>query len=259
MSGTTPVSSPAMMSAVVYGTLRQEILGGALQPAAKLRIGTLCDRYRATSTPVREALNQLASEGFVRRREQRGFFVAEASSPELEQLTDTRCWVEPIALREAIGCRSAAWEESIVLAGYRLAKTDRSSSATGFTPNPAWEAAHRTFHQALIASCPSRWLVEFCALLSDHATRYRNLSMAVAYPSREVTSEHRLLMEATLGGDVALASDRLVRHYRLTAAIIHGADGLAPGAASTPPRGRSRKPGQATRGPARGRAGPAAR
>jgi DNA-binding GntR family transcriptional regulator len=211
------------MSGVIYATLRQDILRGALSPAAKLRIDTLCERYDATSTPVREALNQLASEGFVQRREQRGFFVAEASPSELTQLTNTRCGVEPIALREAINHRNTAWEEQLVLAMHRLSRVNRSSSADRFTANADWERAHRAFHYALIATCPSRWLVDFCMLLSDHATRYRNLSMAVVYPNRDVGGEHRLLMEAAISGDADGAVDRLVLHYRRTAAIIETA------------------------------------
>ena len=214
-----PALAPTM-SGMIYATLRQDILHGALSPATKLRIDTLCQRYDATSTPVREALNQLASEGFVHRHEQRGFFVAEASETELRQLTDTRCWVEPIALREAIAHRSTAWEEQIVLAMHRLSRVNRSASADRYTANPAWEQAHRAFHHALIATCPSRWLVDFCMLLSDHATRYRNLSMAVVYPNRDIAGEHGLLMEAAISGDTEGAIARLAQHYRRTAAII---------------------------------------
>jgi GntR family transcriptional regulator, carbon starvation induced regulator len=212
------------MSGMVYATLRTDILHGALSPAAKLKIDALGRRYGVTGTPVREALNQLASEGFVQRREQRGFFVAEVSRDELAQLTDTRCWVEPIALREAIRHRTEAWEEDLVLALHRLSRVGRSTSPDRFVPNPAWERAHRAFHQALIAACPSRWLVDFCMLLSDHAARYRNLAMAVAYPTRDVTGEHRLLVDAAVGGDAEDAARRLVEHYRRTAEFI----GVAP-------------------------------
>ena len=62
-----------------------------MSPAAQLRIETLCERYDATGTPVKEAVNQLASEGFVQRRERCGFFVAEASQTEVTQLTNMRC------------------------------------------------------------------------------------------------------------------------------------------------------------------------
>lgn len=212
--------SPPTMSGMIYSTLRQDILLGELAPSGKLRIDHLCQRYGVTSTPIREALNQLAMEGFVQRRDQRGFFVAEASVTELEQLTNTRCWVEPIALREALAHRTVAWEEHLVLTCHRMLRVERSVTTETFKDNPEWEKAHRAFHMALIATCPSRWLVDFCALLSDHAARYRNLAMSVIYPQRDIAGEHRALMEAAIHGDVEDAVTRLVEHYRRTADII---------------------------------------
>jgi len=213
-------SSPPTISGVIYSSLRQDILRGDLPPAGKLRIEELCKRYGVTSTPVREALNQLTTERFVQRRDQRGFYVAEASLAELEQLTNTRCSVEPIALREALAHRTREWEENLVLACHRLSRVDRSTDAETFKDNPEWETAHRVFHMALIASCPSRWLIDFCRLLSDHAARYRNLSMSVIYPVRDVAGEHRQLMETAIHGRVEDAVSMLVEHYRRTADII---------------------------------------
>src|SRR5438477_1782591 len=150
---------PTTLSSAAYTHLRRDILQGALPPGRKLRIEEACARTGATSTPVREALNQLAKEGFVERREQRGFVVAEVSACELAELTDTRCWVEPIALREAIAHRTQAWEEAVVLSFHRLARTARSAEPTTFRENPDWEAPHRAFHLALISTCPSRFLI----------------------------------------------------------------------------------------------------
>jgi DNA-binding GntR family transcriptional regulator len=213
-------AASATMSGMIYATLRQDILLGELPASGKLRIEALCQRYGVTSTPVREALNQLTTEGFVQRRDQRGFYVAEVSTTELEQLTNTRCWVEPIALREALAHRTVAWEEQLVLTCHRLSRVDRSVTADRFKENPAWENAHRAFHLALIATCPSRWLIDFCMLLSDHAARHRNLSMSVIYPARDVAGEHRALMEAAIHGDADEAVAKLLEHYRRTAEII---------------------------------------
>jgi GntR family transcriptional regulator, carbon starvation induced regulator len=152
--------------------------------------------------------------------------------------------VEPIALREAIAHRDPAWEEQIVLANHRLSRINRSSSADHFTPNTEWDAAHRAFHHALIAACPSRWLIDFCNLLSDHATRYRNLSMAVAYPAREVVTEHSLIMNAAIAGDAELAVARLVEHYRRTEDIIIRSNTMAPATARAEHRRTRGKPRQ---------------
>jgi len=216
--------SPTTLSSAAYARLRHDILEGALPPGRKLRIEDACARTGATSTPVREALNQLAMEGFVERREQRGFVVADVSAAELTELTDTRCWVETIALREAIVHRTAAWEEAVVLGFHRLARTERSTDLETFRENPDWEVAHRGFHEALIATCPSRFMIDFCRRLSDHAVRYRRLAMSAAYHKRDITAEHRVLMEAAIDGRAEDAAAALVQHYRLTASFVQAGD-----------------------------------
>ena len=84
------------------------------------------------------------------------------SAEDLAEITKTRCWLEEIALRESIAARTTAWEEALVLAHHRLAKTPRSLSAERFEDNPEWEPLHRAFHRALIGGCGSRWLLGFC-------------------------------------------------------------------------------------------------
>ena len=221
--------TPTTLSSAAYARLRHDILEGDLPPGRKLRIEEACARTGATSTPVREALNQLAMEGFVERREQRGFVVAEVSAAELAELTSARCWVEPIALSEAITHRTTAWEEAVVLSFPRLARTSRSMDATSFRENPDWEVAHRAFHEALIATCPSRFMIEFCRRLSDHAVRYRRLAMSTAYPKRDITAEHRAIMEAAIDGRADDAAEALIHHYRLTASFVQAEDPVSQG------------------------------
>lgn len=218
--GSEMIDEHATRSAAVYARLRHDILEGVLGPGEKLRIEQVCARYCVTSTPVREALNQLSMEGFVQRREQRGFTVADASADELHELTWTRCEVEALALREALAHRSHAWEEELLIAWHRLARTSRSTEPSTFHDNPAWETAHRTFHMTLIAPCSSRWLKEFCGRLSDHAVRYRRLAMHAVFPNRDVEGEHRAILDAVLGGQDGDAVALLTQHYRRTADIL---------------------------------------
>lgn len=208
------------ISGRVYTQLRNDILAVDLPPGGKLPIHALCARYGVTSTPMREALNQLVSEGFVRRREQRGFTVAAVSAQELEQLTQTRCWVEAIALREAISHRTPEWETRLRAAWQDLSQTPRSLDPSAFVENPAWEGVHRRFHLTLLATCPSHWLVTFCGQLTDHAMRYRRLAMFAAFPHRSVSQEHRAILDAALKGDADLAVARLEAHYRRTAGFV---------------------------------------
>jgi DNA-binding GntR family transcriptional regulator len=204
----------------LYDQLRGDLLGGELEPASKLAIEALAERYETSATPLREALNRLVSDGLVERREQRGFVVAGISAADLAEITQTRCWLEEIALRESITTHSTAWEEGLVLAHHRLAQTPRSLSDSRFEDNPAWEPLHRAFHRALIAGCGSRWMLLFCEQLADQHHRYRRLSAPRAFAKRAVKSEHQQLMEAALAGRADEAVALLKTHFERTATII---------------------------------------
>jgi DNA-binding GntR family transcriptional regulator len=204
----------------LYDQLRTDLLDGSLNPGSKLAIEALGERYASSQTPLREALNRLVADGLVQRREQRGFVVTDISAVDLAEITKTRCWLEEIALRESIAAHGTAWEEALVLAHHRLAKTPRSLDAQRFVDNPDWEPLHRAFHRALISGCGSRWLLGFCEQLADQHHRYRRLSAPRAFTTRGVTGEHQLLLEAALGGQADTAVALLKAHFERTARLI---------------------------------------
>ncbi|MFY9513387.1 MAG: GntR family transcriptional regulator [Rubrivivax sp.] len=220
------VNGAATRATNLYDQLRADLLGGVLEPGGKLAIEALAEHYATSATPLREALNRLVSDGLVERREQRGFVVAGISATDLAEITKTRCWLEEIALRESIAAHSTAWEEALVLAHHRLAKTPRSLSDKRFEDNPAWEPLHREFHRALIAGCGSRWLLAFCEQLADQHHRYRRLSAPRAFHKRGVKSEHQQLMEAAIEGRADDAVTLLRAHFERTAKIIRDDPGL---------------------------------
>lgn len=183
----------------VYGLLRRDIVHNRLKAGEKLRVDNLAERYRVGATPVREALNRLSAEGLVSQQDQRGFRVAPVSKEHLLELTRTRVWVTEIVMRESIAHGDEAWEEGIFIAFRRLTRTPNRLPDDPAALNPAWEHHHHAFHDALVAACPSRMLLEFYDRLFESGDRYRNLSSAPSGGTpRDVQEEHRAIMEATL-------------------------------------------------------------
>lgn len=200
--------------------LRRDLLEGRLKPRRKLQMRFLMEQYQAGQTPIREALNRLASEGLVEQRDQRGFVVAGISMDELRELTRTRCWLEERALRESLKAASAEWEEGLLLACHRLSKTPRSLASDRFDSNPEWERAHRHFHRQLISGCGSKWLIAYCEQQAGLHTRYRQLSIQKIYPKRNIKEEHEAIAKAAVEGDADRAVALLIAHYQSTADII---------------------------------------
>ena len=204
-----------------YNNLREDIIEGKLEPGTKLKVEELRKRYGIGASPVREALSLLTSDGLVDRIGQRGFRVAIVSKEDFADILKARCWLEERALRESIKNGDTEWEESVVLAFYRLSREPRSIGSEGaFLTNPDWENLHKTFHQKLIAACGSPILLEFCDRLYDQNVRYRNLAGSASYPRRDSQLEHEHIMQATLDRAEDLAATRLVDHYRQTGKFL---------------------------------------
>ena len=118
----------ATLTQSVYAQLRADILNGRMRPGEKIRAEAVRKRFNTASSPVREALNRLLSEGFVALEQQKGFRVAPVSIEELKELVKTRCWIDGLAIRESIERSDTTWEENLVLALHRLSRTHRGES-----------------------------------------------------------------------------------------------------------------------------------
>jgi DNA-binding GntR family transcriptional regulator len=214
------LSDTKNLSERAHERIRRDILNGELFPGEKLQIEAISERYGIGIAPVREALNRLSSEGLVERKSQRGFFVAEISMTSLEELVKTRIWLETLALRESILNGDEDWEEQLVLAYHRLARTNRRMpSEAGRELSEEWEQRHREFHLLLLDRCGSGWLLGFCSTMMDQAVRYRSLSMNV-HPSllrREgAAAEHEAILKAAVDRDADGACTLLAEHYTIT-------------------------------------------
>ncbi len=207
----------ATLTKSVYEHLRADVLSGRLRPGEKLGAEALRNRFNTGSSPVREALNRLLSEGFVALEEQKGFRVAPVSREELSELVKARCWIDGAAIVESIQRFDTRWEEALILALHRLSRTARGK--TGEAESAEWESRHKAFHMALIGGCENRWMIRISEQLFDAAERYRLLA-ANDVSERNELDEHRAIVDACVDRDADRAVDLLRRHYGQTFEII---------------------------------------
>ena len=221
----SPVEAAASptLARQTYERLRTDVLAGHWKPGRKLLMHELRDRYQVGASPLREALNRLASEEWVVHNDQRGFMVAQATQAELDDLVNTRVELESLAITQAFARRTPEWEEQLVLAFHRLSRTLRSVEPDSYEENPEWERQHREFHRAMLSGCQSELLMNFCDQLYDRAYRFRQLAAKKAYKQRNELDEHRAIYEAILEGRLQDAKEMLAGHYRKTASIFEQA------------------------------------
>lgn len=84
-----------------YRHIRRKLLDGSVPPGSRLSYGTIGKEIGISATPVREAVGQLASEGFVELIPQLGAVVRELTREEAIELYELREALESFAAARA--------------------------------------------------------------------------------------------------------------------------------------------------------------
>lgn len=222
----------------VFEAMKRDILYAEMPPGEQLRLRVLTERYGCGASPIREALNQLTSDGWVVRIDRRGFFVAPTSQAEFQDILLNRCFLEGEALRRSIAAGDTAWEERVLLSHYHLGRVPRFGTGEDELINRDWEAAHKAFHLNLISACGSPILRANCEKLYDLNIRYRFQSRRRSRRTRTVSVEHDRLRDLVLARRADEAVEALRAHYLTTGSYLFDADEPA----FDPPRGEDPAP-----------------
>jgi len=204
----------------MYNVLREQIMTGKLTPGKPINIKDVQRNYGVALSAVREALCQLAADGLVIAEDQRGFRAAPISKRDLLDLTRARIEIESFALRDAIANGDIQWEANILAEFHKLSQMRSRDSTNSRLITDAYRAQHKAFHQALIAACSSRWMMQFCSTLFEHSERYRQVVVAYNDQPRNIVEEHRALMNAALERNADLAAELIAEHVNRTAHLL---------------------------------------
>ncbi len=210
--------APRTLAGQTAQRLREDIIRNRLEPGERLTIQKLVQRYGVGTSPLREALFQLASDGLVRVEDHKGFVVAALSAGEMEDVSSLRAYLEINALRRSIEQGGEEWEAAVLTAAHRLAKADaRLVGAKGgdlLAVTDEWETRHRAFHYALCSACGSPWLLHFFDALYDQLERYRRRLWRYEDRVVDAGNEHEQIKDAALARKGDAAVRLLSEHFR---------------------------------------------
>ncbi|MBR1221602.1 FCD domain-containing protein [Bradyrhizobium sp. U87765 SZCCT0131] len=219
--GPTRGEVPKTLAGRVAQQLRQDIIRHRLEPGERLQFEKLSKLYDVGTSPLREALFQVAAQGLVMAEDHKGFFVAPIHFDEMFDVSKLRANLECFAIRGAIREGKEDWEVDLLAAFHRLKR-----AGLAVTPGEEdedkrteWEDRHRDFHYALCKGCGSPWLLHFFDELYDHMERYRRYFWKYAERAVAADSEHEAIMKAALDRDEDLAASLLQAHFERQAKL----------------------------------------
>jgi GntR family carbon starvation induced transcriptional regulator len=229
-------AKPRTLAGQTAQRLRQDIIRNRLQPEERLTVEKLSALYGVGSSPVREALFQVAGDGLVHFEDHRGFIVAPLSFGEMLDVSSLRANLEIHALRGSIEHGGEEWETRVLAAEHRIKKAEsRLIGSAGddlARAEDEWEERHREFHHALCSACGSPWLLHFFHALYDQLERYRRHYWRYAQRASGADDQHEQIRIAALARNAELATRLLTEHFRrqaeLTLAAARRADTPAP-------------------------------
>ncbi len=197
---------PVALSSRAYQQLRQRILSGEVQPAEPLFEIHLAEQLGMSRTPVRQALQSLAREGYLEELPGRGFAVPRRSLDDLRQFFELREVLEAAATRFA--AQRARPEE--------VAELEALCERYGGEPDlGAWNQIGARFHDTIIAAARNTRLAALLATLHDQIDMSRR-SVIYAGPSWRETAvrDHRAICSAIAARDEAAAHAAASEHVR---------------------------------------------
>ncbi|MER7538571.1 GntR family transcriptional regulator [Streptomyces sp. NPDC097704] len=195
MSSAEQRRRPQTAQQFVLEELRRAITTGELRPGGPIRQEALAARFEVSRVPLREALKALEAEGLVVHHVHRGYFVAELSLNDLEEIYRIRQLLETEAVRMAV-----RWTPDGTIAALERIQRDVERAADEGDV-AAMAAANRLFHFTLIEASGMPRLVRLIATLWDATDAYRSLYYAESGHRKQAIREHRAVISSLRHGD----------------------------------------------------------
>ena len=197
--------------------LRVDILSGSLGVGGvRLVQGELAQRLGTSTTPVREALRDLATEGLILFDSHKGAVVREISRTEFADLYELRLLLEPLAVARAATRIGAA----------EVQAAEGLADQMDATADPAeWARLNREFHLLLQQACGFPVLAQLVRVVQDQSALFTAYRTLVTRSRRgEGNDEHRAILDALKAGDSDAAAAAAQAHLQKTLALLDEQD-----------------------------------
>lgn len=189
---------PGTTVAELVEVLRARIISGEVAPGVRLSQHHLAVELNVSRTPLREALQRLATEGFVTNEANRGMVVAPAPLSDVEESYALRLLVEPPTVASVAADVS---DDDVAAMERALSRMEDANLSTS-----EFQTAHREFHMVIVARYPL-----FAARLIDdlHMRIYRQQRL---YFSRPPVVEDLIKLDRIYLSALAARDGDLARH-----------------------------------------------
>lgn len=182
----------------IYQQIVHDLTSGKIKPGDYLTELSICDQYKVSRTPVREALIKLSYENFLTQFKKGGYLVKDISYRELFELLD---------LRELLEVYAAGLAAERISEDHLAIMKDTSI----YHELDEWFAKNRTFHMTIARASGNGKLAEMLEQVLDQTKRIYLIDATNLYPLPD-ENEHTHIYRAFADHDKKKAVELVRRH-----------------------------------------------
>ncbi len=201
-----------------YEHIRHKLMTGQLRPGTRLSNRELAREVEVSTIPIREALTQLTSEGFLEHKPGVGVFVVDLTNQELEDLCDVRQALECHAVRKAVATICGTEIQELRKCCRAMAAVVETVEAEGsdywnLRHVEPWTLADARFHVTLLRAAGNRRALKIVGDLRvmTYTFGYQDNHRTLAQLKRAL-DEHQRILEATCNHDAEVAARIMAEH-----------------------------------------------
>jgi DNA-binding GntR family transcriptional regulator len=188
-----------------YVTIKQKLLHREIQPGERIREDLLAEEVSMSRTPVREAISQLTTEGFIVSLPRKGLFCASITREEMLDFLKIREALEILAVQE---CIQRATDEEINLIAPLL--VDYEQALTSGSRREASDLDSQ-FHMSIAELSKNKKLIRFISEIGDFMCVARTKERPeLTHEEKEMSiRQHRSILDAIRKRDVPRAVEAM--------------------------------------------------
>lgn len=195
---------------LAYNAVRLRILDGRYPPEFHLRESAIAAELGISRTPVRDALRQLAADGYVTLSPNKGAFVTNVSDTSLSDLISVRAELAALA---AQGVSSHAGPDIVEAMGKIVRKMSRIEDDPAHKSIDEQSRLNMRFHELVFANCGNSWLAALLRQTSNIASVQRGYFAYTVADWKRSISRYKEVVEAIRVGDGAWAASAFKAHF----------------------------------------------
>ncbi len=194
----------------IEDTLRTDIASGQINVAERLDETKLAERFSASRTPVREALNRLVAQGILVSSGRRGVWVTEYTREELGQMFEAMHEIEAL-------CAGMAAKRLTLLARSSIeAAQAECISAAEANDLPGFLRANEAFHMAIYKATQNPFIYDLASGFRQRTGPFRARKFSTGEDLVKSAKSHELIIEHLFSTNSEAAASQMGQHMKDT-------------------------------------------